>query len=142
MAMPEEPTDPSAPLAHDHDSSATGRRSLLALGAVSASMIVTVRPAIAQTAGSALACQIPIPDPGRAGQAIAADGTVVPQGTPGSVAAPARALTGDEVKAMLSGGSPAGITFEQRQAYTAYIRRLQRGTSGFTCYASLQLPRS
>ncbi|SUJ17048.1 Uncharacterised protein [Sphingomonas paucimobilis] len=26
------------------------------------------------------------------------------------------------------------------QAYLNYIRRLQRGQGGFTCYASLQMP--
>jgi hypothetical protein len=43
---------------------------------------------------------------------------------------------------MLSGGSaPAGIDAQSAQAYTNYIRRLQAGMSGFTCYASLQMPR-
>ena len=27
------------------------------------------------------------------------------------------------------------------QAYQSYIRRLQQGVSGFTCYASIQMPR-
>jgi hypothetical protein len=30
---------------------------------------------------------------------------------------------------------------ESSQAYANYIRRLQAGMSGFTCYASLQMPR-
>src|SRR5690606_8267731 len=39
------------------------RRAVLALGAVAASTVVTVRPALAQAAGSILACQIPVPGP-------------------------------------------------------------------------------
>ncbi len=31
--------------------------------------------------------------------------------------------------------------FATNRAYTNYIRRLQQGTSGFTCFASLQMPR-
>jgi hypothetical protein len=42
------------------DSSASRRRFLM-LGAVSASAVVTIRPALAQTAGSVLNCQIPAP---------------------------------------------------------------------------------
>jgi hypothetical protein len=30
---------------------------------------------------------------------------------------------------------------QSAQAYANYIRRLQSGMSGFTCYASLQMPR-
>jgi hypothetical protein len=121
----------------------SGRRQVLALGTIGASMVLTVRPALAQTAASVLSCQIPVPDPARAGGYIARDGSVVPAGTADAVAPPARPLTGEEVKAMLSGGNgPVGATYEQREAYTNYIRRLQRGTSGFTCYASLQLPRA
>ena len=34
-----------------------------------------------------------------------------------------------------------GMNYDASQAYTKYIRRLQLGNSGFTCYASLQMPR-
>lgn len=118
------------------------RRTFLALGAVAASTVVTVRPALAQTAGSVLNCQIPVPAPQMAGNAIAADGTVVPAGTAGSVAGASRPLTGEEVRAMLTTGStPPGVDPQATQAYANYIRRLQAGMSGFTCYASLQMPR-
>lgn len=116
------------------------RRALM-LGAASASAIVSIKPALAQTAGSVLNCEIPVPDPGRAGNYIAADGTLVPAGTQGAFPAAVRPFTGEEVKQALNGSSLPGTTYEQSRAYTNYIRRLQRGTSGFTCFASLQMPR-
>ena len=119
------------------------RRVVLALGAAAAATGVTVRPAQAQTAGSVLNCEIPVPAPqAGAGQYIAADGSLVPAGTAGAYPPLARPLKGEEVKAMLSGGrAPAGVDAEAAQAYANYIRRLQAGMSGFTCYASLQMPR-
>ena len=41
----------------------------------------------------------------------------------------------------LRGGTLPGTSYDQSQAYVKYIRRLQQGQSGFTCYASLQMPR-
>jgi hypothetical protein len=118
------------------------RRIVLALGAVAASTVVTIRPALAQTAGSVLTCEIPVPAPEAAGSYIAPDGSLVAPGTPGSFPPAPRDLTGEEVKVLLQGGpSPAGIDSETAQAYANYIRRLQAGMSGFTCYASLQMPR-
>jgi hypothetical protein len=118
------------------------RRTVLALGAVAASTVVTVRPALAQTAGSILNCEIPVPGPHAGGQHISADGALVSPGTPGAAPPLARPLTGEEVKALLnSGATPAGVSPQSAQAYANYIRRLQAGMSGFTCYASLQMPR-
>ena len=119
------------------------RRVVLALGAAAASTVVTIRPALAQTAGSVLNCEIPVPAPqAGAGNFIAADGSLVPPGTPGAYPPLSRPLKGEEVKAMLNGGrAPAGVNSEAAQAYANYIRRLQAGMSGFTCYASLQMPR-
>lgn len=116
------------------------RRALM-LGAASASAIVSIKPALAQTAGSVLNCEIPVPDPGRAGSYIAADGSVVPAGTKGAFPPAGRAFRGEDVKQALGGASLPGTTYDQSRAYTNYIRRLQRGTSGFTCFASLQMPR-
>ncbi len=116
------------------------RRALLRLGALGAAAIVTIRPAIAQAATSVLTCTIPVPDPGRAGSHIAADGSVVPAGTAGAYPGAPRPLKGEEVKAALNGRSFPGASTEQSQAWTNYIRRLQQGQSGFTCYASLQMP--
>jgi hypothetical protein len=118
------------------------RRRILMLGAVSASAVVTIRPALANTAASVLNCQIPIPDPARNGKWIAADGSLVSPNTPGAFAPPGRPVKGEEVKAAIQSGRPyQGTPYDASKAYTNYIRRLQRGTSGFTCFASLQMPR-
>ena len=124
--------EPSAPKA--------SRRALM-LGAASASAIVSIRPALAQTSASVMHCEIPVPDPGRAGNYIAADGTLVPPGTQGAFAPPGVTFKAEDVKRALSGGTLPGASYEQSRAYTNYIRRLQSGTSGFTCFASLQMPR-
>jgi len=118
------------------------RKLLLGGGAVVASAAVSIRPALAQTAASVLNCKIPVPDPARAGQHVAADGSLVAPGTKGAFPGSGRAFTGKEVRAALRGGRTLpGTNYEQNRAYLNYIRRLQSGTSGFTCYASLQMPR-
>lgn len=118
------------------------RKLLLGGGLAAASAIVSIRPALAQSAASVLHCQIPVPDPARAGQHIAADGSLVAPGTEGAFPGSGRAFTGEDVKSALHGGrSLPGTSYEQSRAYLNYIRRLQSGTSGFTCYASLQMPR-
>jgi hypothetical protein len=131
--------DPAAPLG---EAGVSNRRRLLMLGAISASAVVTIRPALAQTAGSVLNCQIQVPDPARAGNWISTEGKLVAPATPGAFPPAPRPLTGEEVRAALNSRSAyRGIEYDASQAYTNYIRRLQIGTSGFTCYASLQMPR-
>ena len=118
------------------------RRTVLVFGAVAASTVVTVRPALAQTAGSILNCEIPVPGPQAGGSYVAPDGSLVAPGTPGAAPPLVRPLRGEEVKSLLRNGtSPAGVDPQSAQAYANYIRRLQAGMSGFTCYASLQMPR-
>ena len=123
------------------DAFVPSRRTVLALGAAAASTVITIRPALAQTAGSVLNCEIPVPGPHGAGSSIAPDGSLVAPGTPGAAPALARPLTGEEAKALLQGSTPPGVNPQSAQAYANYIRRLQAGMSGFTCYASLQMPR-
>jgi hypothetical protein len=122
------------------DTVGNSRRNALRLGAVGAAAMMTIKPAIAQAATSVINCQIPVPGPTGAGMNIAADGSLVPAGTPGSFPGPARAFTGQEVKAALSGGNLYGTPYDASQAYMNYIRKLQYGQSGFTCFASLQMP--
>ena len=117
------------------------RRTVLYMGAAAASTVVTIRPALAQTAGSVLNCEIPVPGPHGAGSHIAADGSLAAPGTPGAAPPLARPLRGEEAKALLRGSVPPGVDPQSAQAYANYIRRLQAGMSGFTCYASLQMPR-
>jgi hypothetical protein len=118
------------------------RRTILVLGAAAASTVITVRPALAQTAGSVLNCEIPVPSPSAGGSYVAPDGRLVAPGTPGAAPPLSRPLRGEEVKNLLrSGVTPPGVDPSASQAYANYIRRLQAGMSGFTCYASLQMPR-
>ncbi|AMK17306.1 MULTISPECIES: hypothetical protein [Sphingobium] len=123
------------------DLMASSRRQLLMGGAAAASAIVSIRPALANTAASVLNCTIPVPDQGRAGNYVAPNGQLVPAGTSGAFPATGRSYTGEQVKQALRGGRLPGTSYQQNQAYLNYIRRLQSGTSGFTCYASLQMPR-
>ena len=125
----------------DRDGPASPRRRLLMLGAASAGVVVSIRPALAQTAGSVMNCEIPVPDAGHRGSAVAADGSLVPAGTQGSFPASGRPFKGEEVKRAMVGGQLPGTTYESNRAYVNYIRRLQRGQGGFTCFASLQMPR-
>lgn len=122
------------------NSVATRRRALM-LGAVTASAIVSVRPALAQSAASVLNCEIPVPGPHGTGMNIDAYGKLVPRDTPGSFPTNGQKFTGEQVKAALQGRSLPGTSYDQNQAYVNYIRRLQSGQSGFTCYASLQMAR-
>ncbi len=116
------------------------RRRVLQLGTMGASAILTVRPALASTMASVINCQIPVPDPARAGNHIAADGSLVAPDTAGSFPGPVSPLKGQDVKTALAGGSLPGQDPAASQAYMNYVRRLQYGQSGFTCYASLQVP--
>ena len=122
------------------NSVATRRRALM-LGAVTASAIVSVRPALAQSAASVMNCEIPVPGPHGTGMNIDAYGKLVSPDTPGSFTATGQKYTGEQVKAALAGRTLPGTSYDQSKAYVNYIRRLQAGQSGFTCYASLQMPR-
>ncbi len=118
----------------------TGRRALM-MGAVTASAVVSIKPALAQTAGSVLNCEIPVPGNHAAGGYIGPDGKIVSPDTPGAFPPAGRNFTGEEVKRAMNGRSLPGTSYDQSKAYVNYIRRLQSGQSGFTCYASLQMPR-
>ena len=123
------------------DEAVPSRRRMLALGAVGVSAALTIRPAFAQTAVSVMNCQIPVPPPTAAGQYIDTNGKLVPPGTKGAFPGAVRPFTGEEVKRAFQGQNLPGTTYNQSQAYLKYIRRLQAGQSGFTCYASIQMPR-
>ncbi len=117
------------------------RRKMLALGAVGVSAALTIRPAFAQTAVSVMNCQIPVPAPTAAGKFIDPKGNLVPAGTKGAFPGAPRPFTGEEVKRAFRGQTLPGATYNQSQAYLQYIRRLQAGQSGFTCFASITTSR-
>lgn len=130
-----DPVNPDEPLQPQ-------RRRALRLGAVGAVAVVSIRPAMAQAYGSVITCDIPVPDPGRAGGFIDREGKVVPAGTKGAFAPPSRPLKGEDVRRALSGGgSLPGVEYERSRAYLKYVQNLRSGTTGFTCFASLQMPR-
>lgn len=119
---------------------ASTRRGLM-LGAASASAVVTIRPALAAPMMSIAACQVPVPDPKLGTKKwIDPQGLVVDAGTPGAFRPPSRPLTGEQIKRALQGANFPGADYQTSRAYLAYVRRLQSGMSGFTCYQSLQLP--
>ncbi|MGL5839442.1 MAG: hypothetical protein ACRCY3_13165 [Sphingorhabdus sp.] len=128
------------PLGHSNSEIPTRRRALM-LGAAGVATVISVRPALAQTAGSILNCEIAVPGPHGTGMNIDASGNLVAPDTPGSFTTTGQKFTGEEVKRALSGQALPGTSYEQSQAYINYIRRLQAGQSGFTCFASLQMPR-
>ncbi len=125
----------------DTEEAIPSRRKMLALGAVGVSAALTIRPAFAQTAVSVMNCQIPVPGPTGAGKYIDTAGKLVPPGTKGAFPGSPRPFTGEEVKRAFRGQTLPGTTYNQSQAYLQYIRRLQAGQSGFTCFASITMPR-
>jgi hypothetical protein len=138
--MNDMPKDTNIPATGEADWKPSRRRALQ-LGAIGAAAVVSVRPALAQAAGSVLNCEIPVTGPHAYGQNIAPDGSLVTPDTPGSFAAHGKKFTGEQVKSALHGGTLPGQSYDESRAYVNYIRRLQHGQSGFTCYASLQMPR-
>ncbi|PZQ23145.1 MAG: hypothetical protein DI569_05615 [Sphingopyxis macrogoltabida] len=132
---------PSDPASGASDDAVPSRRRMLALGAVGVSAALTIRPAFAQTAVSVMNCQIPVPGPAAGGKYIDPRGNLVPAGTKGAFPGAGRPFTGEEVKRAFRGQTLPGTTYNQSQAYLQYIRRLQAGQSGFTCFASIQMPR-
>ena len=119
------------------------RRTVLVIGAAAASTVVTIRPALAQTAGSVLNCEIPVPGPHAGGNYIAPDGSLgrARHARRRAAAGPSAARRGGEVAAAQRHHARRRRSAASAQAYANYIRRLQAGMSGFTCYASLQMPR-
>jgi len=134
------PVEMEARSASSEPAVATGRRRVLMLGAAGAATVLSVRPALAQSVGSVLTCHIPVPDTGHTGQYIDAAGNIVAPNTVGAFPGSPLPLAGKDVKNALGGVTLPGTSYSQSQAYMAYVRKLQVGQSGFTCFASLQMP--
>lgn len=117
------------------------RRNLLRLGALGAAAIVTIRPGMAQAAVSGITCSIEIPDPARAGKWIKSSGSLVSPNATGAFPPPSAPLAAKDVQnAIKYGTSFPGYSADASTAYTNYIKSLTQGTSGFTCFASIQTP--
>jgi hypothetical protein len=141
MDSDDQPTGGNIPEHSEPGAAIPSRRRMLVLGAVGVSAALTIRPAFAQTAVSVMNCQIPVPDASGAGKYIDKNGKLVAPGTKGAFPGAPRPFTGEEVKRAFGGQSLPGTSYDQSQAYLQYIRRLRAGQSGFTCYASIQMPR-
>jgi hypothetical protein len=83
----------------------------------------------------------PDPEPAGRRQLHAPNGTVVPAAPKAPSAAAAADYRRGGQAAAARRPDPGGRRQSAAQAYANYIRRLQAGMSGFTCYASLQMPR-
>lgn len=117
------------PSTQDMSGSRATRRALLKLGAVAVPAAVTVKPAFAAAAASAMMCTIPIPNN------IDSTGTVQPGPGPNTYAPPPHgSYTGEEVRTQQPNQF---VTPQQFDAHLQYIRRLSRGTPGYTCFASV-----
>ncbi len=139
MSDGQDPQDQTGNRPASTDAGIASRRQLLRMGAATATVVLTVRPGIAQAATSVLNCQIPVPDPTNQTRAVAPDGTMVPKGTAGAFPG-GRTFTGEDVRKGMKGGNLPGTSYNESQAYLNYVRKLQGGRSGFTCYASLMMP--
>ncbi|MEO1045231.1 MAG: hypothetical protein AAFX04_07315 [Pseudomonadota bacterium] len=104
-------------------------RRALVLGAVATSAVVSVRPALAQTASSVLTCEITVPAPEQGPIYVDAYGNIVDKNTQGATLLQPRTFKGEQVRRGRIRGP---------RAYRDLIRRLRPGMSGFTCYASIQ----
>lgn len=127
------------------------RRGLLRLGAIAIPAVATMSPAFAggTTKVSLLTCSIPVPDTANVAKWIKADGTLVASKTSGSFPPPATAYTGEAIltltrpTTMKYYGNVKDLqnnTYVSSSAFNAhveYIKKLTRGTSGFSCFASV-----
>jgi hypothetical protein len=142
MHEEDQPAQPSPDTVAEPAVPATSRRNLLRLGALGGAAIVTVRPGIAQAAASALTCTIQVPDPARSTKWIRNDGSLVKANTKNSYPGPTSPLKAADIQNALNySTSYPGYDANASSAYTNYIKTLTQGTAGFTCYASIQVPR-
>ncbi len=125
----------------EDDSLNPNRRRMLMMGAVAASSVVTIRPAMAQSTASVTNCTIQIFGNQTGHRSILPDGSLVPHGTPGAFRPPARRYTRDEIFFALHGHDLPGSDYGASRAYVNYIKNLRSGEPGFTCYTSIITPR-
>jgi hypothetical protein len=125
--MSEESNDAATP-------GVASRRAVLRLGAVAVPAIVTLKPAYAAVT-SVMNCQIPITN------WVDAQGNVKAAGASGAYPPPSRAYTGEEILRLqrpnIKMTNNQTLTQTAFNAHVEYIKKLQRGTSGFTCWASI-----
>jgi len=109
------------------DDAVPTRRKMLMMGAVGMTAVATVRPAMAQSAGSVLNCTITVPAQDEVGYE-----TVIDPITNGPIQ--------QETTTTLPGATYSGEQIRRGYVpshHMRYIRSLKRGQSGFTCFASI-----
>lgn len=110
------------------------RRAVLRLGAIAIPAVVTLRPAFAATT-SVMNCQIPMD------RWVDAFGNVKASGTSGAFPPPARPYLGEEIRTMskpnIKMTNGQSLSQQAFNAHVEYVKKLQRGTPGFTCFASV-----
>ena len=118
------------------------RRNMLRFAALGGAAVVTVRPGIAQAAVSAIDCSIPVPDSANANKWIKnSDGSLANKNAANAIPGPTSPLKGEDVKNSLRYGTTyPGYTSAQTTTWNKYINKLNVGTQGYTCFASIQNP--
>lgn len=110
------------------------RRAVLRLGAVAVPAVVTLKPAFA-AATSVMNCQIPVDN------WVDAFGNVKAAGSADAFPPPVRPYLGEEIRTLsapsISTADGQPLTQQAFNAHVEYIKKLQRGTPGFTCFASI-----
>lgn len=110
------------------------RRAVLRLGAIAVPAVVTLKPAFAATT-SVMNCEIPIEN------WVDGYGNIQAAGTPGAYAPPSRPYLGEEVRTMsmpsIQTADGQSLSPQAFNAHLEYIKKLQRGAPGFTCFASI-----
>ena len=110
------------------------RRAVLRLGAIAVPAVVTLKPAFAAST-SVMNCQIPMD------KWVDAYGNPTTAGAQNSFAPPARPYLGEEIltnsppSINLADGNP--LTEQAFNAHVEYIKKMQHGSAGFTCFASI-----
>lgn len=106
---------------------ASSRRAVLRLGALAVPAVVTLKPAYAAVT-SVMTCQIPIT------KWVDAQGNVKAANSSGAFAPPSQPYTGEQI---LKLQKPSNVSRNAFNAHVEHIKKMQRGTAGFTCWASI-----
>jgi len=110
------------------------RRTVLRLGAIAVPAVVTLKPAYAAVT-SVMACQIPMTN------WVDSQGNVKAANASGAFPPPSRAYKGEEILRLqrpnIKMTNNQTLTQQAFNAHVEYIKKMQRGTAGFTCWASI-----
>ena len=103
------------------------RRAVLRLGATAVPAVVTLKPAFAANS-SIMNCEIPMD------KWVDQFGKVQTANAQGAFPPPSRPYLGEEIRTL---SKPSGVSQDAFNAHVEYIKNLQRGQQGFTCFASI-----